>query len=546
MADEKEPVQPIVRKKDDEAASAAPRLSRRVVDMSAERPRDSRARGESEPSPTLQSRAALEAAGPQPGVRVESGSLADFEALLAESGSTPRRERVEVGEKVQGTITSVGEKWIYVDLGGGREGVARTGDFVGKDGEVTVSPQEVRSFYVLSTSDGTITLGEQLSTREAAMDAIDMAVQSGAPLSGRVVSKNKGGFEVDLGGVRAFCPISQIELGFTENPDEHVGRAYQFRVTEVREGGRSVVVSRAELLREEQERAARKLLEELKEGMVVDGTVTRLADFGAFVDIGGVEGLVHVTELGFTRVDHPRDVVREGEKVRVKVLGITEGERGLRISLSMKETMADPWEAALQTVHVGAKLSGVVNRLEPFGAFVEVAPHVEGLVHVSEMSWEKHVKRPSDIVSVGQQVQVEVLDVDLARRRISLSMKSEAADPWSNVTDRFAIGQEVSGTVENIEDFGAFVSLGAGVTALLPRGEMGLSGNATPHARFSRGDTVSARVLSIEPSRRRMSLTLKSAEEVADAASVGPRSYADRPASSGLGTLGDLLKDKLK
>lgn len=545
MADEEKPVQPIVRKKtDDEANASAPRLSRRVVDMSVERPQDRR-RG-SEAPPTLQPRGALDAVSDVPGVRVEDGSLADFEALLAETGSAPQRNRVEVGEKLEGTVTKVGERWIYVDLGAGREGVARTADFSGKEGEVTLSAGQTRSFFVLSTSDGTITLGDQLSTREAAMDAIEMALQSGAPLSGRVASKNKGGFEIDLGGARAFCPISQIELGFTENPDEHIGRAYQFRVTEVREGGRSIVVSRAELLREEQARAARKVLEDLREGAVIDGNVTKLMDFGAFVDIGGVEGLVHVTELGFTRVDHPRDVVREGERVRVKVLGITEGDKGLRISLSMKETMADPWETALETIHVGSKIAGTVNRLEAFGAFVEVAPNVEGLVHVSEMSWEKHVKRPADIVSVGQEVMVEVLDVDLARRRISLSMKSSASDPWNSVTDRFAVGQEVSGTIENIEDFGAFVSLGDGVTALLPRGEMGLSGNATAHAKFTRGDKVSARVLSIEPARRRMSLTLKSAEEVADATNVGPRSYADRPASTGLGTLGDLLKDKLK
>ena len=524
-----------------------PRLPRRVVDMSTHQPKR---RESAEPESILQPKSETPtsperpAVQDQPTVRVQVGSLEDFEAMLAESAGIPAAPQLSTGDKVDGTVTSVGEKWIYIDLGSGREGVARRDDFQDDDGETTVQAGTTRSFFVLGTRDGTITLGDQLSTRESALDAIETAAQSGVPLNGRITGKNKGGFEVDLGGVQAFCPISQIELGYTENADEHLGRSYKFRVMEVRDGGRSIVVSRAELLREEQARAAEKTLENIEAGMEIEGTITRVADFGAFVDVGGVEGLIHVSELGFGHVDNPADVVSEGEKVRVKVLSIEEGERGLRIGLSMKETMEDPWEAAIKDVYAGAKLSGTVNRIEPFGAFVEVAPHVEGLVHVSEMSWEKHVKRPSDVVSVGQVIAVEVLDVDLPRRRISLSMKAAAGDPWNDVTDRFVVGQEVTGTVENIEDFGVFVNL-AGVTALLPRSEMGLSGSATPHAMFARGGEVTARVLAIEPARRRMSLTLKSADAVADDAGAGPRSYADE-GTTGLGTLGDLLKDKLK
>ncbi len=594
MADEKDdkPVQPIVRKKKDEHDAEAeeptadevveeqaadpeeetaeeapappaespvadkfeqdkpvPGLSRRVVDMKTYKPKPKK---KTEPDPMLVEKSSEKETSPErsskekdrPQVRVEAGSLEDFEAMLAGEGATPKRQRVEIGEKYEGLVTSVGDKWIYVDLGSGNEGVARVGDFTDKEGNITLEQGDRHAFYVLSIDEGgTISLGDQLSTREAAMDAIYTALDTGAPLQGRVAQKNKGGFEIELGGVRAFCPISQIELGFTEDPEEHVGKSYKFRVTEIREDGRSIVVSRAALLREEQAAQAEETLQRIATGMTVEGVVTRVADFGAFVDIGGVEGLVHISEMGFGHVDHPSEVVKKGEHVQVKILKIERGD-DLRIGLSMKETMEDPWEAAVRDLHVGKKVTGTVTRLEPFGAFVEVLPHVEGLVHVSEMSWEKHVKNPSDVVSTGQQITVQVQDIDLARRRISLSMKAAEGDPWNSIEERYRVGQEVTGEVENVEDFGAFVSLGSGITALIPRSEMGLGRGSTPHSRFSKGQEVSARVLSIEPDRRRMALTMKSADEIEETAGSTERSWSE--GSKGLGTLGDLLKEKLE
>lgn len=608
MADEKDdtPVQPIVRKKKDEAAEAeekatedsppskaapepaaekkpepqpkpdpepadeppatpanpelaekfdqdkpVPGLSRRVVDMKTYKPKPKK---KTEPDPMLveKSEEKQNPTSPErpsaktkesPQVRVEAGSLEDFEAMLAGEGATPKRERVEVGEKYDGVIASIGQKWIYVDLGSGNEGVARVGDFTDKEGNLTLSEGDRHAFYVLSVDEGgTVSLGDQLSTREAAMDAIYTALDTGAPLQGRVAQKNKGGFEIELGGVRAFCPISQIELAYTEDPEEHVGKSYQFRVTEIREEGRSIVVSRAALLREKQEEQAAETLQRIAPGMTVEGRVTRIADFGAFVDIGGVEGLVHVSEMGFGHVDDPSEVVNEGDHVQVNIQEIERGEK-IRIGLSMKDTMEDPWETVVKDLHVGKKVTGTVTRLEPFGAFVEVLPHVEGLVHVSEMSWEKHVKNPADVVSTGQQITVQVQDIDLARRRISLSMKGAEGDPWNDIEERYRPGQEVTGSVENVEDFGAFVALGSGITALIPRSEMGLGQGATSHSRFSKGQEVTARVLSIEPDRRRMALTMKSADEVEASAGSGQKSWSE--GSKGLGTLGDLLKDKL-
>ena len=423
---------------DNKQEQPKPRLGRRVVDMRAHQPKVRKRKGNSGPESILQPRRSEQPTSPErPSVRdvdprdvtvrVEDGSLEDFEALLSQTGVAPNIPRHSVGDNVEGLITAVGERWAYVDLGQGVEAVARVSDFFDAEGACTLQEGERRRWVVHAVKEGTITVGAELSTRENAMEAIDTALETGAPLTGRVTGKNKGGFEVDIGGVRAFCPISQIELGFTEEPDVHLHQSYQFRVTEVRDGGRSVVVSRAELLREEQARAQEMALEQIHEGMKIDGTVTRLADFGAFVDIGGgVEGLVHVSQLGFNRVEHPSEVVRKGDSVKVKVLKIEDSDKGPRIGLSMKDTMEDPWEAAMRDLYAGAKVTGTVQRIEQFGAFVEVAPNVEGLVHISEIS-DEHVKRVADYLSVGQKVDLEVLDVDLARRRISLSIKARTA-----------------------------------------------------------------------------------------------------------------------
>ena len=481
-------------------------------------------------------------------VRVEEASLSDFEAMMAESGDVPDQRAFDVGDKVEGRVMSIGEAWIYVDLGGSTEGLARRRVYEDDDGNLTLKVGDAHTFYVTSIEDGTIMLGHQLGTREASLDAIRAAHATGAPIEGRVAATNKGGFDVVVGGINAFCPISQIELGYCEEPDVHIGNTYRFRVIEIREDGRTVVVGRSDLLAEEAEEAAKRLMERIGEGQVVRGKVTRVTDFGAFVDLGGVEGLVHVSELGYGHVDDPSEVVSEGDEVEVEILRVEETDRGPRIGLSMKATMTDPWSEVAEKLHEGQRLTGTVVRLESFGAFVEVLPGIEGLVHVSEMSWEKHVKRPSDVVSVGEQIVVEVQSIDLVNRRISLSMKAAEGDPWHEVTDRYEVGMEVEGVVENVEDFGAFVRLGSGVTALLHKSEMNLPQGATPLRRYQPGQEVTARVLGIEPKRRRMSLTTRSAEDIAAEAdrANAPTSYSDASDEGGsFGTLGDLLKDKL-
>lgn len=473
-------------------------------------------------------------------VHVETGSLADFEALLAGESFESPRARVQPGDKVGGVVTKVGEKYLYVELDGRIEGLASTIDYPDtKEGDRL-------DFYVIHTRGGTVELGKSMSTRDSGLDALEHAYSAGLPVEGRVSSRNKGGFEIDFKGVAAFCPLSQIEAGFTEDPDEHLGKTYRFKITDIREDGRNVVVSRSALIQEERAAAAQETLATLQEGQVVQGTVTRLADFGAFVDLGGIEGLVHVSEIGHARIAHPSEALKEGELVSARVLKMEEGPKGLRIGLSIKDTLSDPWESRISEFAEGSKIEGRVTRVEPFGAFVEIAPGLEGLVHISEMSNE-HVKRASDVVKVGQTVNVEIQSIDTARKRLSLSMKEAGEDVWSEIDQHFVVGQKVSGAVENIEDFGVFVRL-QGATALLPRSEMGLARDATPHRLYKTGQTVEAKILEIDPIRRRIALTVRSDEELERASeeASAPRSFVDKGASSSLGTFGELLQKKLK
>jgi small subunit ribosomal protein S1 len=491
-------------------------------------------------------------------------STADFEALLAGGGdasSTPQSLDIAPGDRITGTVAAIGEKFIFVSVGSTKtEGVSTREDFETEEGEIEVEVGDEIDFYVLSIRGDEIQLGKKLSGREGALEAVRTARDTGVPIEGRVASTNKGGYEVMIGGVRAFCPMSQIELAYTEEPEVHVGATYRFRVEKVEERGKNVVVSRTALLEEERAEKRKETLETLKQGEVVSGQVTRVVDFGAFIDIGGVEGLAHVSELAHGNVDHPSDVVSPGDSIQVKILNIEEDKKGqLRIGLSIKQTQGDPWDEVNEKFSVGQEVEGEVVRLAPFGAFIEIAPGLDGLVHVSEMSWKKHVKHPRDILATGERVRVQIQDIDQVRQRIGLSLKAVEGDPWETAADRYSVGMEVTGNVENVEDFGAFVRLDSGITALIPRSEMDLPSGVTPHRKYDVGSEATARVLNVDPAERKMALTEKAASDIEASSSPrkpskskkstskGDRGYSDDSGDGGgFGTLGDLLGDKLQ
>ncbi len=486
----------------------------------------------------------------------------EFAAMFEQGGAMPEQRNYSSGDRVGGEVVEIGDHYLFVELDAQNTGIVKRREFEDDDGELQLEIGDSHEFYVTEVTDDEVYLGEQMSGDQGSYDAIREAYEGGVPVEGTVTGTNKGGFEVEVHGVDAFCPISEIELGFTEEKDVHVGATHRFRVTEFEEGGDTIVLSRAALLREEQAEKAKEALDNLEAGEVVEGIVTRTTGFGAFVDLGGVEGLIHISELSHRSFDRPSDVVDEGERVEVEIEEIERPEGAdpdptdARISLSRKATESDPWAVVNEQFAVGEQVEGRVVRNAPFGAFVEIAPGVEGLVHVSEMSWTEHVKTPDDVVEPGEKVLVQIQDIDIARQRVSLSMREAEGDPWDQVRDDYQTGAIVEGTVENIEDFGVFVQLPTGITALMPRSEMSLPSGATPFRVYNEGEAVEARVMNIDEAERKMALTPLDGEEADEGASDEEGDESEGPTKTpsssevsdtgGFGTLGDMIGDQLQ
>lgn len=468
----------------------------------------------------------------------------DFAAML---GDAPLNvTSYEPGDRVKAQVVGRGDGVLFVSLGGKSEGVVDSAGFVDDEGELTVGIGDEIEAWVTHRRDGTLHLSTSLSANDGGGEMLAQAAQDGVPVEGRVTGTNKGGYDVEVMGKRGFCPFSQISIGPTE-PEDHVGRTYRFLVQRVSEDGRDVVVSRAALLREEREAAAAETLETLRVDDELDGTVTRLMDFGAFVDIGGVEGLVHVSELGWARVDHPREIVTEGDTVRVRVMRMEnlDDPRNRRIGLSMRALQEDPWVAAASRLTVGTTTSGTVARLEAFGAFVELGPGVDGLVHISEISPGRRIGHPREVLSVGDTVQVQVIKVDPMRRQIGLSMKALMDDPWAIAASKLRPGTTVQGTVDAIKPFGVFIALEGGVTGLLPTSQFAEDERNNALSRFRPGNPIEARVLDVDPVKRRLTLTRRDDSEAVERAQ-----FADYQAAAGdgggLGTFADLLAKRAK
>lgn len=453
---------------------------------------------------------------------------------------------VEQGEIVTGRLVAVSGEWAFIDLGGKSEGLLSAAELQDGDGKLTVGVGDEVEAFVVSTRGGEIKLSQSLSRSIKDYGSLRDAYEGGIPVEGRVASANKGGYEVTIAGKRAFCPISQIDLNYTEDPAVHVGRTYDFRVSELAEKGKRIVVSRAALLREERKRKREELLTALDVGVVMPGVVKTVQDYGAFVDIGGIEGLIHVSQLSWRRVEHPSEVVNVGDQVQVKILNIKQTDKGERIGLSLREAQPHPWVAVGTTFKTGETYDGTVTRLADFGAFVELGPGIEGLIHVSEISWSKRINHASEVLEVGQTVRVYLKNIDEERQRIGLSLKALEANPWSEARDKYGVGTQVKGVVEKIEAFGIFLTVEEGLTGLIPGSESNTGQGSNLRREFKLGQELTATVLSVDPHARRMSLSLKDASEREDRAEV--KKYLTeqkKDPSSGFGTLGDLFAKKL-
>ena len=383
---------------------------------------------------------------------IEDGPSAEFASLLEQEKVEPDQKKVTVGQKVSGIVQKVDGSSAFVDFGGRSEAVIDLQELRDDKGEHSLKEGDTLEAYVASL-EGEIRLTRSLksSSRESIRDAFD----SGVPIDGKITGFNKGGLVVNLGGMRAFCPMSQIEMGFCSDPESYAGRTESFKILELKNSGRNIVVSRRAILEEEATVAGKALREKLSDGDEIKGRVTRIEPFGAFVDIGGVEGLVHVSEISHTRVNDPKSVLKNGDEIDVKILDMQDlGTPKERISLSMKALLPDPWTTIHETVREGEVITGKVVSLQNFGAFLEVVPGIEGLVHISQISAEKRINSPGEVLTVGQEVQARVQQVDKAQHRISLSMRAvaefaEQAAAEEDMSEYQAKEKELAGQADN-------------------------------------------------------------------------------------------------
>ncbi|HKZ04411.1 MAG TPA: 30S ribosomal protein S1 [Methylomirabilota bacterium] len=413
---------------------------------------------------------------------------------------------IEEGEVVRGRVVEVRSGDVIVDIGYKSEGAIPIDEFrltgapkVGEEIEVFLEAKE--------DSEGLIVLSKDKADKIKVWDQISKAFDAGSPVEGRVVEVVKGGLAVDV-GVRAFLPGSQVDLRPVKNLGSMMGQTIRAKVIKLNRRRGNVVLSRRAVLETEREEKKKHTLAVLTEGMALTGTVKNITDYGAFIDLGGIDGLLHVTDMSWGRIGHPSEIFQVGDQVEVVVLHF-DRETG-RVSLGYKQKSSDPWAVVDQRYPVGTRVQGRVVSLTNYGAFVELEPGVEGLVHVSEMSWTRRVRHPSKVVNVGDTVEVQVLDVNKATKRISLGMKQVEADPWDSIDDRYKPGMRVQGKVRNLTDFGAFVELEPGVDGLLHISDMSWTRNiGHPSELLKKGQPVDTQILNVDRDNKRISLGLK-------------------------------------
>jgi len=439
-------------------------------------------------------------------------SMDDFSAALAAFEREQAAEAAAVeafGDKlVAGTVIKQTEKHLVVDVGLKSEGLVPLEQVLDHTGAVKFQPGDVIDVVIeREEPEGGYLVNYERAQRLRVWDTIEKAASDKRPMMGTVVSRVKGGLTVDI-GIKAFLPGSQLEIRPVRNLDGYLGQQIEVRVIKLNKKRGNVVVSRKEILEEEQNAKRSATLEHLGEGAVLTGTVKNLTDYGAFVDLGGIDGLLHITDMSWGRLTHPRDLVNVGDEIQVKVLKFDKDKQ--RVSLGFKQLTPDPWLDASERYPVGARVHGRILSVTDYGAFVELEQGIEGLVHLSEMTWSKRLKHPSKLVKAGDEVDTVVLSVNPADRRISLGMKQLLDNPWENLTERYPAGTVVEGRVRNLTDFGAFIEIEDGIDGLVHVSNLSWTKRVKhPSEVVKKGEKVKAVVLGVEPQNRRLSLGIK-------------------------------------
>ncbi len=425
-----------------------------------------------------------------------------FEALFENS-----LKELKAGNVVVGTVVQVNPDSLVVDVGGKSEGLIPSNEFLDEQGQVKTDIKVGDQFDVLiertENENGLISLSKEKADRQKIWNALE----ENAVVEGRILSRIKGGLSVDI-GVNAFLPGSQVDLRPVRNLDKMLGETYEFKIIKLNKRRGNIVLSRRVLLEEQRENMRGDTLKMLEEGQVVEGTVKNLTDYGAFIDLGGIDGLLHITDMSWGRVTHPSDILNVGDKVDVKVLKFDREKE--RVSLGLKQIAPDPWSDVEAKFPVSKKVIGKVVSLTDYGAFIELEEGVEGLIHVSEMSWTKRIKHPNKVLSIGDEVESIVLALDIPNRRISLGLKQVEPNPWEVVGEKFPIGTIIEGQVKNITDFGIFVGVDEGIDGLVHISDLSWTKRVKhPSELYKKGDLVRAVVLNIDRENERFSLGVK-------------------------------------
>ena len=436
--------------------------------------------------------------------------IEDYEQLIDDySHLAPPAE----GELLRGTVLSVTDSDVIVDVGYKSEGIVSLSQFTQPDGSIAVKAGDEIDVMVDRHGqqvDGYILLSHLKAVRIRAWENLDKAHREGLMISGRVLKRTKGGLVVDV-GVEAFLPASHVDVRPTHDLDSLVGHDIPVKIVKLNRRRGNVVVSRKLAMEEEVTQRKQATLELLEEGAAVTGIVKNLTDYGAFVDLGGIDGLLHISDMSFGRINHPSELLAEGEPITVKILKLDRARE--RISLGLKQLHPDPWESVEQRYPINSRVIGRVVSITDYGAFVELEPGIEGLIHVSEMTWSRRMKHPSKVVKVGDQVEAVVLEVKGRERRISLGIKQLEADPWTTVANRYSIGSVVEGRVRKLTDFGAFIEIEEGIDGLVHISDLSWTKRVKhPSELLKKGQVTQAVILQIDPHNRRLSLGIKQLE----------------------------------
>jgi small subunit ribosomal protein S1 len=429
----------------------------------------------------------------------------DFQTLYEESLTA-----IEEGQILKGTVMEITPDHITVDVGYKSEGQIPMQEFLRRNRKVDVKVGDQIEVFLekKDNEEGLLILSKEKADRVNVWRDISRSNREGETMEGEVVSKVKGGLSVDLGGVLAFLPGSQIDLKPVRNLDELVGKRLRFKVIKFNRKRNNIVLSRRLLLEEERKGLRGETLQILKEGEIVEGTVKNLTDYGAFIDLGGVDGLLHISDMAWGRIGHPSEKLSVGDRIKVKVLHFDREKE--KVSLGLKQALPDPWDSIQTKYPIGSRMRGKVVNVTDYGVFVELEEGVEGLVHISELTWSKKMKHPSKIVKIGDPVEVMILDCDPVKRRISLGMKQMETNPWDLIEEKYPIGSKIVGKVKTVTDFGIFIGFEEGIDGLVHVSEMSWTKKIKhPSELYKKGQEVEAVVLHIDQKNERFSLGVK-------------------------------------